>query len=245
MMESLAGFELWSHYASRGLMALLPKGDGHTVVVLPGFLASDVSTRPLRRVLGNLGYDALGWELGRNLKFDEEREEDLTNLVLDAYERQGKPVSLVGWSLGGVFSRELAKQHPDKVRMVITLGTPFNGDTHGSRARPIFTMINGEPEVNNAEMLNQLHVAPPVPTTSIFTKSDGIVPWPMSIQGGDTGDFENVQVPASHLGIGVNPIAISVVADRLAQDHGDWAPYEPSGLLGGLVSHAQPEDRVN
>ncbi len=234
MEMSLAPIELWSHYISRAFTNQLPTGDGHVVVVLPGFLASDLSTAPLRQVLSKLGYAAHGWGLGRNLTYNETRENALNELLVRAYDRQKRPVSLIGWSLGGLFARELAKRHPDMVRFVISLGSPFTGDLHATNARELFSAINGEPETAQPEVLAQLHVAPPQPFTSIFTKSDGIVPWQMSVQGGDAGQFENIQIPASHLGIGVNPLAIQVIADRLAQAEGAWQPFEATGVTSRL-----------
>lgn len=236
MEMSLAPIELWSHYVSRAFSNHLPTGDGHVVVVLPGFLASDLSTQPMRQVLSKLGYAAYGWGMGRNLTYDEARESALNELLVRAYDRQKRPVSLIGWSLGGLFARELAKRHPEMVRLVISLGSPFTGDLHATNARALFSAINGEPERAQPEVLAQLHVAPPQPFTSIFTKSDGIVPWQMSVQGGDTENYENVQIPASHLGIGVNPLAIQVIADRLAQAEGTWKPFEATGMTRSLFN---------
>jgi pimeloyl-ACP methyl ester carboxylesterase len=234
MEMGLAPVELWSHYLSRPLVNRLPQGDGHVVIVLPGFLASDLSTKPLRAVLSRLGYSAYGWGMGRNLVYNSERENALNELLHRAYSRQKRPVSLIGWSLGGLFAREMAKNHPDMVRLVISLGSPFTGDLHKTNARKLFAQINGEPERTRPEVIDQLHVVPPVPFTSVFTKTDGIVPWKMSVQRGDQGQFENIQIPASHLGIGVNPLAIQVIADRLAQAEGEWAPFEREGVAAKI-----------
>ncbi len=227
---SVAPIEMWSHYLSRFFLNRLPKGDGHSVIVLPGFLASDLSTGPIRKVLTTLGYEASGWDMGRNLHYDDEREQGLDDLLYKAYAEQNRPVSIIGWSLGGIFARELAKRHPDMVRLVISLGTPFTGDLHATNARALYARVNGDPETVSPDIISQLHVAPPVPFTSLFTKTDGIVPWRMSVQHGETGQYENVQIPASHIGIGVNPLAIRVVADRLAQAEGEWKPFKASGL---------------
>ena len=222
--------ELASFYALRPLLSMLPRGDGHGVLVLPGFLAGDYSTLPLRNLLRQLGYDAVGWKLGRNVHVDNERVEAMMACVDELYERTGRKVSIVGWSLGGVFARELAKQAPDKVRLVITLGSPISDNRNFTNARPLFEAINGKkPQPMRTGKFRKLGEAPPVPTTSILTKSDGIVHWRGSVQHG-AGAVENIQVFASHCGLGVNPSAIYAIADRLAQAEGEWQPFAPKGL---------------
>ncbi|HEU4821673.1 MAG TPA: alpha/beta hydrolase [Qipengyuania sp.] len=222
--------ELASFYALRPLMSRLPQGDGHGVLVLPGFLAGDLSTGPLRRLLRDLGYDAVGWNLGRNVHVDEARVSAMMECLDGLFERTGRKVSLVGWSLGGVFARELAKQAPDKVRLVISLGSPITDNRRYTSARKLFEYFNGkEPEPMKAGKFRSLGDAPPVPTTSILTKSDGIVHWRGSVQHGK-GKVENIEVLASHVGLGVNPTAIYAIADRLAQLEGEWKPFKPQGL---------------
>lgn len=227
---SRAMAELASFYALRPLLSMLPKGDGHGVLVLPGFLAGDTSTAPLRSLLRDLGYDAVGWDLGRNVHVDEARVSAMMACVEALFERTGRKVSIVGWSLGGVFARELAKQSPDKVRLVISLGSPITDDRRFTNARKLFEYLNGsEPEPMRAGKFRSLGTAPPVPTTSILTKTDGVVHWRGSVQHGK-GDVENIEVYASHCGLGVNPAAIYAIADRLAQTEGEWHPFEAKGL---------------
>jgi len=232
LMEGRAVFELGSFYCLRVFMRRLPKGDGHPVIVLPGFVASDMSTRPLRGVLKDLGYPAYGWGLGRNLKFNEEREAQMSALLSRIHGEHGRKVSIIGWSLGGVFARELAKRAPDKVRSVISLGSPITRHRSYSNARGLYDAINGPPEDHRAEQLSQLGVAPPAPTTSIFTRTDGIVAWRGSVQQREHGHdrTENIEVPASHVGLGVNPIVMYAIADRLAQSEDDWRPFDHAGL---------------
>ena len=230
--EGRAVFELGGYYSLRFFMRHLPKGDGHPVIVLPGFFASDFSTRPLRNALKTLGYESYGWGLGRNLKFNQEREAQMLALLDRVYHKHGQKVSIIGWSLGGVFAREIAKISPDLVRSVITLGSPVENHKNYSNARHVYDQINGAPEVNQAERMENLHVPPPLPTTSIFTKTDGIVAWRGSIQRDDPDnpETENIEVPASHFGLGVNPFVIYAIADRLAQPEGEWAPFDVQGL---------------
>jgi pimeloyl-ACP methyl ester carboxylesterase len=226
--------EFASFVALRPAMSHLPKGDGHGVLVLPGFMATDSSTRPLRSLLKRLGYEAEGWGLGRNVKVDNARVEAMAQCVEDLYTKTGGKISIVGWSLGGVFARELAKMLPEKVRMVVSLGSPISDDRDHSNARKLFEWLNGEePEPLKEGRFQGLDVAPPVPTTSILTKTDGVVHWRGSVQKtakGEPAQTENIVVHASHLGLGVNPSVMYALADRLAQDVGEWKPFEPSGL---------------
>lgn len=231
LTEGRAVYELGAFYLLRKALKTLPKGDGHPVLVLPGFLAGDRSTKPMRRLLDDLGYESHAWGLGQNLRFNAKREEEMNDLICRIHERTGQKVSLVGWSLGGVFARELAKRYPDKVRLVITLGSPISPDRDHSSARRLFEAINGDegsPELD--ERYARLGDAPPVPTTSIFTKTDGIVAWRGSVQTPDaSSDTENIRVPASHVGLGVNPVVMVAIADRLAQREGHWQPFDRSG----------------
>ena len=235
--------ELAAFYALRPLLAMLPRGDGHGVLVLPGFMASDGSTRPMRKLLSDLGYEVAGWELGRNLRVDNERVAAMARCVEALYDRTGGKISIVGWGLGGVFARELAKQLPDKVRQVISLGSPISDNRNFTNARPLFEMINGEkPEPMKNGKFRKLGDAPPVPTTSILTKADGVVHWRGSVQHpGDNPQTENIEVFASHIGLGVNPAVMYAIADRLAQPEGEWTPFEASGC----AAFAFPKTTLN
>ncbi|MEM8771085.1 MAG: alpha/beta hydrolase [Pseudomonadota bacterium] len=231
LVEGRSVFELGGFIATRPLLKRLPKGDGHPVLVLPGFLAGDTSTRPLRGLLKDLGYASFGWGMGRNLKFNADREAQMIALLDDAYENYGAPVSIVGWSLGGVFAREIAKSRPEKVRCIVTLGSPIKAPRRFSNARRLYDQLNGKPGEEELARMAQLNTPPPVPTTSIFTKTDGIVAWRGSVQETDPDNpqTENIEIPASHFGIGVNPFAMIVIADRLAQPAGEWAPFNREG----------------
>lgn len=230
LAEGRAVFELASFYATRHLLGMLPKGDGHPVLVLPGFLASDSSTAPMRRLLGDLGYDAYGWELGRNVRVDLQRVHEMEALLLNIHHETGRKVSIVGWSLGGVFARELAKMQPDAVRQVISLGSPIHDDRRHTNANRLFEFLNGkDPEPLKHGRFTGLDQAPPVPTTSVLTRSDGIVHWRGSVQHADRGhgQTENIVVHASHCGLGVNPSVMVALADRLSQAEGEWKPFVP------------------
>lgn len=231
LTEGRAVFELAAFYASRPFLSALPKGDGHPVLVLPGFMASDSSTAPMRRLLKDLGYDAYGWDLGRNVRVDLQRVHDMERLLKDIHAKTGRKISIVGWSLGGVFARELAKLHPDLVRQVISLGSPIHDDRRHTNASRLFEFLNGkDPEPVKHGHFTGLDLAPPVPTTSILTRTDGIVHWRGSVQYPDSGhaQTENIEVHASHIGLGVNPSVMIAIADRLKQAEGEWKPFKPS-----------------
>lgn len=233
--EGRAMFELGAFYASRPMLSGLPNGDGHAVITLPGFMASNNSTQPMRSLLSSLGYDAHGWDSGRNVRVTEALIGRLEAQLDRLYRETGRTVSLVGWSLGGVLARELAKLQPDKVRLVISLGSPISDDRNHTNASRLFEFFNGEePEKLRGGQFTGLDVAPPVPTTSIFTKTDGIVHWRGSVQSPHktpgNSPSENIVVYASHCGLGVNPSVMIAIADRLAQDEGDWMPFEASPM---------------
>lgn len=240
LTEGRALVELGAFYALRGALSMLPKGDGHSVLVLPGFLASDRSTKPMRDLLNSLGYKAYGWDMGRNIRIDNARETAMNALLDRLHDDSGRKVSIIGWSLGGVFAREIAKNAPDKVRQVISLGSPISNDRGHTNARRLFEKLNGpEPEPVQQGRFRNLDEAPPVPTTSILTKTDGIVAWRGSVQkpGPQT---DNIEVVASHCGLGVNPMVMYAIADRLAQAEDEWKPFDRSGwraALFGSIKH--------
>ncbi|MGH6637081.1 MAG: alpha/beta hydrolase [Polaromonas sp.] len=220
------------------LLARAPKGDGHAVLVFPGLSANDVSTVPLRHYLRSLSYQAWGWEQGFNFGPRDGVLDETRDKLVETYETTGRKVSLVGWSLGGVYARELAKELPHMVRCVITLGTPFACSHKSTNAWRIYELASGRSIEREAEHYD-LPVAPPVPTTSIYSRSDGIVAWQGSIQSASATNpqTENIEVLASHIGLGVNPSAWWAVADRLAQAEGHWKPFarEDKGRLHGLI----------
>lgn len=208
-----------------------PAGDGHAVLVFPGLSASDASTLPLRSYLRTLDYDARGWSQGFNFGPRAGVLDNAKRALAQACEASGRKVSLIGWSLGGVYARELAKEMPDCVRCVITLGSPFAAHPKSTNAWRIYELTSGR-DITREHSSYDLPTAPPVPTTSIYSRSDGIVAWRGSIQRPDHGQTENIEVIASHIGMGLNPSAWWAVADRLAQPEGGWTPFDRFGLLG-------------
>ena len=202
------------------------KGDGHSILVIPGFLASDLSTKPLRRFLIKLGYNPCGWEMGTNLG-DLSEIATLEAKIDNLYADSGQKVSLIGWSLGGVYARELAKAKGDKIRQVITLGSPFNGINEPNNANLTFNFIKwikGYPEPDEA-LIASLPLPAPQPTTAIYSKKDGIVPWESCIESVEDATHQNVEVKSSHLGMGVNVEVLKIVAERL------YAQQKESALI--------------
>lgn len=229
-LESRAPFEALATLALWPFLTQGASGDGHTVLVFPGLAASGSSTRLLRHFLRRRGYDARCWELGWNLGPRPGVIDACLQRVADLRRESGSKISLVGWSLGGVYARELAKLAPDDVRLVISLGSPFTGHPKASNAWRVYELLSGRTAGDAASTLH-LRQAPPVPTTSIYTRTDGIVNWQCSIQE-PGGCCENIAVPASHVGLGMNPAVLAAIADRLAQPEAGWRPFEPHGLWG-------------
>ena len=205
-----------------------PHGDGHPVLVLPGFLSGESSTRFLRRVLQRLGYTAYDWELGRNYGLRRDMEQTFEQTLQRLASEHGRTVSIVGWSAGGILAREIARRVPDKTRMVITLGAPFRGNHKATHAWRLYSMVNRGPELEEAmsEASRRAREEPlTVPTTCVYSRVDGIVAWECctSLPAPLT---ENVEVTSSHVGFGHNLEALYVVADRLALPEGRWTPLE-------------------
>jgi len=227
LLEARAPFEYAASLLAAPWLLSAPRGDGHAVLVYPGLLASDFSTRPLRRLLQALGHDARGWGQGRNNGARSGVLDQALQNVRAVQASTGRKVSLVGWSLGGLYARELAKMAPEAVRAVVTLGSPFTGPREASNARRTYEWLQrGRPQ--SAHRHEDLRTPPPVPTTSIYTRTDGIVAWQCSVE--TPGPMvENIEVQASHVGLGVNPLALYALADRLAQPEGAWRPFERSG----------------
>jgi len=240
LAETRALFELNSSLLLSPLLMRAPKGDGHPVLALPGFLASDLSMAPMRRYLKELGYDAHAWNMGRNLGGVASKRGVLRDLLRRIYEPTGRKVSLVGWSLGGVYARDLAVQMPDMVRSVITLGSPFANDIRATNATRLYEALTGEAVDDNPEIREAIAGDLPVPATSIYSRTDGIVNWRTSLLR-PSGTAENIEVHlASHIGLGVNPAALWAVADRLAQPEGEFKHFDRSGPFA--IAYGPPEN---
>jgi pimeloyl-ACP methyl ester carboxylesterase len=228
-----ATVEFWALQAGyQHLKLRTPKGAPRAILVIPGFGAGDVTTHQLRRFLKDKGHEAYGWDRGINTGPGQEVFIHLKN-QLDRISDQHNVahITVIGHSLGGIYARELARAFPDQVAQVITLGSPFGAGAHPQSTsltvRKVFEIANGKdnPFLNNAALAAQSLTPPPVPTTSIYSRSDGVVHWKTCINP-KTKRAENVEVHGSHCGLVLNPLAFTVIADRLAQNPKDWAAFK-------------------
>jgi pimeloyl-ACP methyl ester carboxylesterase len=206
-----------------------PRGDGQPVLVLPGFMASDGSTRVLRRFLAQLGYRAHGWGLGRNVGPSSEMAGGLAQRLEELRRRYGRRVSLVGQSLGGIYARELARRYADDVRQVITLASPFR-DPEATNV-PAALLVRRRQHPDERAFRERLRAPLPVPSTAIYSRTDGLVSWRSCCE--DPGpQRESIEVESSHLGMGLHPVVLLTIADRLRQPEGAWEPFRPPAGWG-------------
>jgi pimeloyl-ACP methyl ester carboxylesterase len=240
LAEARSLFELNSSLMLSPVLLQAPKGDGHPVLTLPGFLASDLSMVPMRRYLTMLGYDTRAWNMGRNLGGVASKRGALRDLVKQIHEATGRKVSIIGWSLGGVFAREIASAVPDAVRTIITLGSPIQGDPRSTNAWRVYELASGQ-SVDDPKLRRRRQAAPPVPTTSIYSRTDGIVAWRCSVEQ-PSEHTESIEVPGSHCGLAVNPAVLYSIADRLAQPEGKWKHFDRSGLRGWVFPDPSRHD---
>lgn len=226
-----AAIDLGLYAATHKILRNAPKGDGHPVIVAPGFMTSDRSTFILRNFLKDLGYEPKTWDLGINLGRPEYAYRLLERLE-EVHEEYGCKVSVIGWSLGGVFSREVARLKPDLVRQVITLGSPFADILGENNGRWLYDLLHGPRGVEiHDELIQNMDISPPVPSTAIYTKDDGVVNWRHCIEP-EEGEFtQNVQVAGSHCGLGHNPSVLYCIAERLCQSEDAWKRFDPKGLI--------------
>lgn len=228
-LELRAVHEFGAFLGALPLLSMTPRGDGHPVLVLPGLIASDASTKPLREFLQRKGYAVEGWGQGRNRGLRLGVEEKMLDQVRRMYETSGRKVSIIGWSLGGIYARQLAKQLPNMVRDVITLGTPFACPPYATNAWRVYELASGmkvaEADTHDA---GPLHETPPVPTTAIYSRTDGVCAW-QGCREQPGPQVENIEVEASHCGMGHHPAIVYAIADRLAQAEGRWRPFHRRG----------------
>lgn len=230
-------FELATLPLASALLLSAPRGDGHPVLVMPGFLAGDRSTGVLRTYLARLGYDVHRWELGQNLgpRAIGEEGERLMERLRAIHEASGKKVSLVGWSLGGAMALLLGHRMPEAVRQVITLGSPLRGDPRSTSVWRLYEYMTGESVKGErvTRQIAEISAPPQIPTSAIFSRTDGVVP-SYNAQIAEIATAENIEVYGSHTGLGVNGTVLYAIADRLAQREGAWQRFAPGGLKAPL-----------
>ncbi len=218
-------------------------GRGEPVMVLPGFAADDRSTTILRKYLNSWGYDARPWGIGQNLNPREMTDtqstitqiednlEVLADLLQQLKAETGEKVALIGWSLGGIVSRQLASRYPELVSKVITMGTPF-GDFRSTVVYPLLQRwLKSEVSVEDIETWNALTSAPlgDVPMTVIYSNSDGFVP-PDNARDAQANLIEFIEVVCSHIGFGVHPVVFKLLSERLQQNTENWQAFSPNAL---------------
>jgi pimeloyl-ACP methyl ester carboxylesterase len=240
--EVRAAAELAAMVAALPVLLTAPRGDGHPVLVIPGFLAGDLSTSPLRRYLSALGYDVHPWRLGRNTGGVARMRAAVRARIAEIRRATDRKVTLIGWSLGGVYARLAALAGPEDIRAVITLGSPFANVVSGaSNVSAMYKMVSGESSATaDPADLEALAGDLPLPTTAIYSKSDGIVNWRNSALR-PNHQSENIEILlASHTGLGVNPAVLWAIANRLAAPEGDFRPFDRSGPFRLSYGRAEP-----
>lgn len=254
ILEPRALLEIALLPASWPLLLAAPRGDGHPVLLLPGFLADEKSLIALKLFLRRKGYDVHTWGLGRNLGFRSKHASALPQKIRYLHHITGRKVSLVGWSLGGVFSLYGAESTLECVRSIVTLGSPVSVDAAGSQSpsaiRALYRLVSHrlgaaahvmQPRAKTLREQRRLEI----PTSCLYSLGDGVVPPQEATIDGDPAFHENIRVPGSHLGLGFNGIVLAIVADRLAQAEGAWQPFHPQGLLGRIWRATAGPSRVD
>lgn len=235
-LEPRGALEILGLLAAAPFLVRAPRGDGGPVIVYPGLGATDRSTALLRGFLRALGYDARGWERGRNARPAGADLPEVSERIVALGRSAGSRVALIGWSRGGLIAREAARLVPESVRLVVTLGTPFAAPGAANVGRA-WRRLTGKPFAPpSGDERARLAAALPVPSTSIYSRSDGVVAWAAcrEIEGPQS---ENIEVRGAHLGLGQNPAALWAIADRLAQPAGVWKPFRaPAGAGFGFPS---------
>jgi pimeloyl-ACP methyl ester carboxylesterase len=210
----------------------LPAGDGHPVLVLPGMLSGDGFYKNFRRYIAEKGYKPHPWNNGVNMGFSEQTAAHLRKRLEEVFrESGGQKVTIIGHSLGGIYGRELAREFPEMVRDVITMGSPFGGMTGGDAIpdllRRIFNRFSGAAAWKDNPELDQRGLTPPpVPVTSIYSKDDPIIKWQACLNPA-CDKTENIEVSTTHVGLAFAKHSLIAIFDRLAQKEGDWKRFDP------------------
>lgn len=236
---ALFGIEPWRaalEFASHQIAPTDPQrapGDGHPVVIFPGMGSDGKSVAPLRRHCKSLGYEALDW--GRGINRGPQGDIDAWLAELKAHTTEmlkgfTQSATFIGWSLGGIYARELSKTMGPRVRQVITMGTPFNARADHTNVGWIFRLLSGSTPTFTAALSARLRTAPTVPTTSIYSRSDGVVAWQTCRHARQSRRVQDVEVSGSHVGLGWNRAVLRIVGDRLAQPPGRWLRYAPDAV---------------
>lgn len=218
--------------ASRAIDLVAPRkspGAGRPVLVIPGFRGTDGMTGRLRSNLKRNGFRAHGWGQGANIGLTDPLIDGLVERFETLHKRYDQPVSVVGWSFGGLLARWLAHTWPTEVRQIVCLGSPWRAEGEKTRATAMFEKSRQKHGISDRAkpMVELLRGPVPVPTTAVYSHTDGIVAaHGCSVDESADPIAENVVVPSSHGGMVANPLVFDVVVDRLSQDPDDWQPFE-------------------
>jgi pimeloyl-ACP methyl ester carboxylesterase len=197
-------------------LARAPRGCGDPVLVLPGYAASDLSTTILRGALRALGHDARGWGLGRNGGNVPKLVPRLVRLAERLADETQRSLRIVGWSLGGVLAREVARERPELVARVVTLGSPVVGGPKYTAVGRMFRQRGANLDAIEAAVAERERARPlRVPVTAVYSRRDGVVSWRACIDSLNPG-VEHVEVSSTHAGLGFQPEVLAIVARRLA-----------------------------
>lgn len=203
-------------------------GDGHPVVIFPGLGADGASVAILRDHCRALGYDAFDWGQGFNTGPRGDLDvwlHDLHSKLTERLAGHTQPATLIGWSLGGLYAREIGKLMAPRVRQVITMGTPFNAKADHTNVGWLFRLLSGSSSTIGPVLSERLRTPPPVRTTSIYSRSDGVVAWQTCRHDKRSSLVHDIEVSGSHIGMGWNRDVLAAVADRLGQQPGPWRRY--------------------
>ncbi len=194
------------------LLARLPQGS-QTVVAFPGFGTNDAATLPLRTALRALGHQPSGWGFGTNRGEVEEMLDDVIDLVEQRVEHTGQPAALVGWSNGGIFAREVARDRPDLVTQVFTFGTPIFGGPKYTRGAALYSRADIARIEALVNQRNEIPIRRPI--TALYSKNDAIVDWRACIDD-FSPDVANIEVSSTHAGMVIDPDIWTAIALGLA-----------------------------
>lgn len=226
-VEAAAGLLRGHNAVCSGITQGLPTGDGHAVMFLPGFAMGEDALRTLAAAIRQLGYDVYGWGQGRNFGLSLRVLGAVVTRTEQIVRQHKSAISLVGWSAGGLYAREVARRHPALVRHVFAIGTPIRSDRHAplvqrwvghfDRLRAVIGDCGFAPDA----------ALPRVPTTAIYSRTDAIVPWPTALEF-EGACTENVEVDGGHFALGNSAQVLAIVARRLARSAPTDATRRPA-----------------
>lgn len=220
-------------------------GNGRPVLVIPGFRADDRLTARIRSHLKRHDFQVHGWGLGPNIGLTDTLIDGLVERFEALRAQYDEPISIVGWSFGGLLARWLAHTYPDDVRQIVCLGSPWRAEGERTRATAMFERSRRKHGISDRArpIVDVLRGPVPVPVTAIYSKSDGITSWSgCAVDPATNPPADNVVVPSSHMGLVANPVVLNVVVDRLCQDPADWQEFTWPSALRALTRKSSPKN---